>query len=77
VAPLIEHLRSVQEWKPPVQRGKRTFDDKVFFESLAGQFAARGSLSLKQRAALRKLGNRYGAKGAEPAGNAPDGHRQE
>jgi DNA topoisomerase-1 len=77
VAPLIEHLRSVKEWKPAVQRGKRTFDDKAFFESLAGQFAAKGTLSQKQRAALRKLGSRYGAGGAEQAAKGPDAQRQE
>jgi hypothetical protein len=60
--PLLEHLKTVTAWKEPVQRGKRTFDDKAFFESLAGQFTAKGSLSPKQRAALKKLSGRYGGK---------------
>jgi DNA topoisomerase-1 len=65
--PMLEHLKSVRDWKPPVQRGNRTFDDKAFFESLSGQFSAKGSLSPKQRAALKKLAGRYGGKPGETA----------
>ena len=58
-APLIEALSGVTEWKPPVQRGKRTFDDKAFYESLQQQFGRKGFLSFKQRAALKRMVTRY------------------
>ncbi|MDA0578370.1 MAG: type I DNA topoisomerase [Verrucomicrobia bacterium] len=57
--PLLAAMRGVSEWKPAVARGKRVFDDKVFLESLAQQFAGRGALSPRQRAALKKMLNRY------------------
>ncbi len=57
--PLLEALKSVREWKPPVQRGKREFDDRKFHQSLAEQFASRRSLSDRQRAALKRLVARY------------------
>ena len=57
--PLLEALKPVTEWKPPVQRGKRTFDDKAFYESLSKHFEQRGSLSPRQRAALKRMVRRY------------------
>lgn len=57
--PLLETMRSVASWRAPVARGKRTFDDKSFFDSLARQFQQRGGLSPRQRAALGKMILRY------------------
>jgi DNA topoisomerase-1 len=49
----------VTTWRAATARGKRTFDDKVFFDSLSGQFAQRKWLSPRQRAALKKMLFRY------------------
>ena len=38
-----------------MKRGKRTFDDKEFAESLAGQFSKKKSLTPRQVAAMKKL----------------------
>ena len=52
---LMDMLSEVTAWKEPVKRGKRTFDDKEFAESLRGQFARRRTLTARQVAALKKL----------------------
>ena len=57
--PLLEGMKSVGEWKPPVKRGKREFNDQTFYESLSRQFGQRGYLSDRQRAALKRLVKRY------------------
>ena len=59
--PLLAGMQQVAEWKPAVKRGLRTFDDREFYQSLAQQFQGRGSLSPKQRAALKKMLSRYHA----------------
>jgi DNA topoisomerase I len=56
---LVEMLEQVQTWNEPVKRGKQTFDDKSFFESLASQFKAKKSLTPKQRYALKRMIFRY------------------
>jgi hypothetical protein len=58
---LLDLMKTVQTWNPPVKRGKREFDDRSFYESLSGQFAGKGALSEKQAAALKKLVARYAA----------------
>ena len=58
-APLLEAMSAIQEWKPPVKKGRRVFDDKAFYESLAEQFGRRKSLSPRQRGALKRLCGRY------------------
>ncbi len=58
---IIEVARSIKEWKPPVQRGKRTWDDKEFMDSLTRQFEGKKSLSPRQVMALKKLLSRYAA----------------
>jgi len=40
-------------------RGKRTWDDSEFADSLRVQYAARKSLTVRQRAALKKVLARY------------------
>lgn len=55
ICALMDMLSEVSAWKEPVKRGKRTFDDKEFAESLRGQFARRRTLTARQVAALKKL----------------------
>ncbi len=57
--PLLELMGAVQEWAAPVKRGRREFNDKSFYQSLKKQFDQRGSLSDRQRAALKKMVVRY------------------
>jgi len=56
---ILELLGKITEWKPPVQRGKRVWDDKEFFLSLDRQFKQKKSLSPRQSAAMRKMASRY------------------
>jgi len=58
-ASLLAALSKVEEWEEPVQRRGRNLDDKKFFHSLQSQFEAKGSLSVKQRSALRHMVSRY------------------
>ena len=57
--PLLEILKAIKTWKPPVKRGRREWDDQKFYESLARQFDQRKSLSPKQVASLKKMVKRY------------------
>jgi len=65
-AGLLADLAGVTAWKPPTQRGRRVWDDRKFYESLAGQFKDRGELSERQLAALRKMHQRYMKSPAAP-----------
>ena len=56
---LIEKLSKIKEWKEPVKRGKRVFDDKEFAQSVTEQFKRNGTLSPRQRAAISKMLGRY------------------
>ena len=47
--------KEITTWREPVKRGKRTFDDKEFADSLADQFARRKTLTPRQVAALKKM----------------------
>jgi len=58
---LLDLMKNVQTWNPPVLRGKREFNDQSFYESLSGQFGTKGALSDKQVAALKKIIARYAA----------------
>ena len=58
---LLDALAAVTEWKPPVKRGRRTWSDEAFFDSLRKQFGTKGSLSPKQLASLEKMAKRYAA----------------
>jgi len=57
--PLLELLRQVQTWKEPVKRGRRTWDDKSFFDSLDRQYKERQSLSPKQQQSLKRMAGKY------------------
>ena len=56
---LFRRADAITEWKPAAKRGKRTYDDKAFVDSLHDQFKRRGALSEKQVAALQKLLTHY------------------
>jgi hypothetical protein len=58
-APMLEMMANVKEWAEPTTRGKREFNDKTFYESLASQFKSKGTLSDRQLAALKKMAARY------------------
>ncbi len=59
---LLAQLANVTKWEEPVKKGKRTFDDKSFFESLQKQYQDRKSLSSKQVYALKKIAAKYAGK---------------
>ena len=58
-AALIQGLETVSAWAEPTTKGRRTYDDKSFFQSLADQFHKGRKLSDKQLAALKKLAGKY------------------
>jgi len=58
---LLEMLSHVKVWFEPVKFGKRTFNDKDFCESLAGQYARQQTLSSRQRHVMKRLVLRYKA----------------
>jgi DNA topoisomerase I len=57
--PLLELMQRVVTWHPPVVKGKRTLDDKAFYESLARQYAVRKSLTPRQQSALKRMVKKY------------------
>ena len=58
---LIAALSKVTTWEEPVKRGRFSFDDKKFFQSVKKQFDGGKVLSPKQISALSKLATKYGA----------------
>ncbi len=72
IQPFLNELAQVTEWKAPVKRGKREWSDQSFYESLKKQFEAKGTLSPKQVAALKKMATRYRSASAESSGKAED-----
>jgi DNA topoisomerase-1 len=63
---LINALANVTEWKPPVKRGKMVFDDHAFYTSLCQHFQRKKFLSVRQKAALKKMTGRYNRPSAAP-----------
>lgn len=63
VEELLAKMVNVTEWAEPVTKGKRTFDDKSFFESLQKQYAERKTLSSRQIFALKKIAAKYAKEG--------------
>ena len=49
----------ISQWKPPVQKGRRSFDDQDFVSSVTTQFSQKGTLSDRQIAALLKVLTNY------------------
>ena len=56
---LIESLVNVNNWHAPTTRGRRVFDDRAFYASLSQHFARKRFLSVRQKAALKKMVERY------------------
>ena len=56
---LLDELAEVKTWAEPVKKGRFTYNDKDFYESLRGQFFNGKQLSPKQIAALQKLAAKY------------------
>ena len=56
---ILEAMEWVKEWNPPTTRGKRTYDDKAFIESLQGYYKRKKFLSERQRGALKRICGRY------------------
>ncbi len=59
IAKILSLLKGVTEWRPARKMGRRVYDDKVFVESIAKQYARNPSLSARQAAALRKVAKGY------------------
>ncbi len=59
---LLKQMESVTTWAEPVKKGKRTFDDKSFFDSLNKQYKERRTLSSRQIFALKKIVAKYAGK---------------
>ena len=59
VAELLAQLGNVKDWEPPAKKGRFTFDDRKFYQSLAKQHAEGRELSVKQWSALKKLAAKY------------------
>ena len=56
---LFKLLSTITEWRTPVKKGKKSFDDKSFVASLAEQYKARRSLTSRQISALKLIANSY------------------
>lgn len=57
---LLEALKDVREWAPPVKRGKRTYSDEKFVTSVGEQLAeGKKPVSPRQLSALAKMVARY------------------
>lgn len=57
---LLDYVEQVQQWDPPVQRGKRTYSDEKFVTSLRDQLKkGEKSISMRQVEALLRLAWKY------------------
>ena len=85
--PLLDLLDHVKTFKEPTVRGKRTWDDAAFADSLRKQYTVRKSLTARQRAALKKVIAKYheqipgyaekqSSLGLPPPGALPGGKRK-
>lgn len=63
VKELLAMLATVTNWEQPTKKGRFTFDDKKFYQSLAKQYQDGKTLSEKQVTALKKLADKYSASG--------------
>jgi hypothetical protein len=59
VTEMLAMLENVEKWAEPVKRGRRTYDDREFADSLRDQFRTKKTLSPRQIGALRKLLPKY------------------
>lgn len=56
---VIAGLANVTEWKKPVKKGRRIYDDADFFESVTTQYAVKKRLSKAQLKVLERMFLRY------------------
>ncbi len=56
---ILNTLSQVTQWAEPVKKGRVTYDDWDFYNSLSTQFARSRKLSAKQIAALEKMAAKY------------------
>ena len=70
VPELLQLADRIGEWKEPVRRGRRVYDDHGFIKSLKDQYARRSSLSPRQVTALRRILVNYRAQIPEFDANA-------
>lgn len=56
---VLEVVKDIDVWAKPVTRGKRTYNDEEFVNSLSEQLEEGQALSARQFAALKKLIGRY------------------
>ncbi len=61
VPEILEMMNAVSEWRTPLKKGRKIYDDKAFVESLSTQFARRHSLSPRQTIALKRVAVAYRA----------------
>ena len=59
---ILKAMSEIAEWAEPEKKGRRVYNDKEFYESLAHQRASGKVLSFKQAAALTKLAAKYNIK---------------
>jgi DNA topoisomerase-1 len=64
---LLEQLKNVTEWKQVTTKTGKTFDDKVFYDSLSRQFTQRKSLTPRQKSALKRMAKKYVGAQVKPA----------
>ncbi|MCF7790837.1 MAG: type I DNA topoisomerase [Victivallales bacterium] len=56
---LLSNFENFSGWAKPEKKGKRTYDDKTFYDSLLKQYQSKKKLSPKQLYALKKLASKY------------------
>ncbi len=64
-ADLLAKLAQVKTWTPPVKKGRFTYDDQEFYESIRKQHETGRQLSFRQLAALKKLAAKYAGEFSE------------
>ena len=64
-AGILQMLKSVTDWRSPVKRGKRIYDDQEFVKSVSEQFDRRRTLSPRQISALKRVAIAYRSKIAD------------
>lgn len=64
-AGILQMLKSVTDWRSPVKRGKRVYDDQEFVKSVSEQFDRRRTLSPRQISALKRVAIAYRSKIAD------------
>ncbi len=55
----IDFLSNVKKWDAPTKKGRRTYDDKHFYDSIKQQYQGGGILSSKQIVAFAKIADKY------------------